>query len=69
MSFSLRSLISRLLGRRPDLSMSAAVWVELVEGLRLRGRNDRESGAFLLGHRSVVMRDTAEIVVFKTVEI
>lgn len=52
MTFSLRSPISRLFGRRPDLAIPAALWRELLQGLRLRGGNYRESGAFLLGPKS-----------------
>ncbi|SIT54707.1 conserved hypothetical protein [Mesorhizobium prunaredense] len=52
MTFSLRSLISRLFGRPPDLAIPAGLWRELLQGLRLRGGNYRESGAFLLGPKS-----------------
>jgi proteasome lid subunit RPN8/RPN11 len=48
-SFSLRALITRLFNRRPDLLISPALWAELLDGLRQRGRYERESGAFLLG--------------------
>lgn len=59
MNFSLPALISRLFGKRPDLSISAATWDELLEGLRLRGRNERESGAFLLGPTDTPRRVTS----------
>lgn len=49
MNFSLRALITRLLGRQPDLAISHHLWAELLEGLRKRGSYKRESGAFLLG--------------------
>lgn len=49
MSFSLRTLITRLYGRQPDLAISAFLWRELLQGLRARGGGSRESGAFLLG--------------------
>ncbi|WP_158743049.1 Mov34/MPN/PAD-1 family protein [Acidisphaera sp. L21] len=49
MSFSLQALISRLCGRRPDLAISPTLWGNLLQGLRDRGRYQRESGAFLLG--------------------
>lgn len=59
MSFSLRALITRLFGRRPDLAISPALWTQLLEGLRERGRYDRESGAFLLGPSSEPRRVTS----------
>jgi hypothetical protein len=51
MTFWLRSLISRLFGQPPDLSIPVDLWLELLHGLRARGGNHRESGAFLLGRR------------------
>ena len=49
MIFWLRSLITRLFSRPPDLSISVELWKDLLDGLRLRGGGGRESGAFLLG--------------------
>lgn len=53
MTFSLRSIITRLFGRptppQPELAMGRATWEELIHGLRSRGKGQRESGAFLLG--------------------
>jgi proteasome lid subunit RPN8/RPN11 len=52
MTFSLRTLISRLFGRPPELSIPAPLWRELLQGLRVRGQGRRESGAFLLGPKA-----------------
>jgi len=49
MNFSPRALITRLFGRRPDLAIPTQLWSDLLDGLRARGRGERESGAFLLG--------------------
>lgn len=59
MTFSLRSLISRLSGRQPDLSIQADLWRDLLHGLRIRGRGHRESGAFLLGPKNGPYRITS----------
>ena len=59
MSFSLRALITRLFGRPPELSISSDLWAELLDGLRLRGGNVRESGAFLLGPEAGPRRVTS----------
>lgn len=49
MNFSVLTLITRLLGRPPDLAIPRPLWRHLLEGLRTRGGGYRESGAFLLG--------------------
>lgn len=59
MTFWLRSLISRLFGQRPDLSIPVDLWLELHHGLRARGGNHRESGAFLLGPNTAHRRITS----------
>ncbi|MER9559463.1 Mov34/MPN/PAD-1 family protein [Mesorhizobium sp. M0323] len=59
MTFFLRLLISRLFGRPPDLAIPTNIWRELLQGLRLRGGNHRESGAFLLGPKSGHRRITS----------
>ncbi|WP_192244269.1 Mov34/MPN/PAD-1 family protein [Mesorhizobium silamurunense] len=59
MSFSPLSLISRLLGWLPDLSIPTEVWRDLLHGLRVRGRGHRESGAFLLGSKGKTRRVTS----------
>lgn len=41
--------ICRLFARPPELTIPAPIWLDLLSGLRARGRNVRESGAFLLG--------------------
>jgi proteasome lid subunit RPN8/RPN11 len=52
MSFSIRSLIAHLFARPPELAIPSDLWVELISGLRERGRFERESGAFLLGGKT-----------------
>lgn len=59
MSFSPRAFISRPFGRRPDLAISPALWSDLLQGLRDRGRYQRESGAFLLGPADRARRVTS----------
>ncbi|WP_292124149.1 Mov34/MPN/PAD-1 family protein [Mesorhizobium sp.] len=59
MTFWLRSLISRLFGQPPDLSIPVDLWLELLQGLRARGGNHRESGAFLLGPSTAHRRITS----------
>lgn len=59
MTFSLRTLIARLFGRPPDLTISPGLWRELLDGLRTRGRGHRESGAFLLGPKGKPRRVTS----------
>lgn len=49
MTFSLLSLIARLFGQPPELSVPVHTWKTLLQGLRVRGGGHRESGAFLLG--------------------
>ena len=73
MSFSLQTLITSLLGRRPDLAISSALWTQLLDGLRERGRCERESGAFLLGPEgeprrvtSIVFYDEVDSAAFDT---
>lgn len=73
MTFSLRSLISRLFGRPPDLAIPADLWRDLLHGLRLRGGGHRESGAFLLGPKggprritSIVFYDEIDPAAFST---
>lgn len=52
MNFSIAETMCRLLAPRHRLSCSWFVWERLIAGLRERGHNrNRESGAFLLGHR------------------
>lgn len=57
MTFWPLTSICRLFFRPPELSIPAPIWSDLLDGLRARGRNVRESGAFLLGppgdHRRV----------------
>lgn len=53
MNFSIARTMRHLLAPRHELSCSWFVWRKLVKGLRLRGKNSsRESGAFLLGHKT-----------------
>jgi hypothetical protein len=40
----------------PLLEISAPLWVQLIEHLRKQGAGVRESGAFLLGHKSDTSR-------------
>lgn len=49
MTFWPLTSIARLFARRPELTIPASLWTELLAGLRARGRDVRESGAFLLG--------------------
>lgn len=49
MSFSIRTIISRLLGQRHSVSCSRALWARLLFDLQRRGKGRHESGAFLLG--------------------
>lgn len=49
MTFWPLTIIARLLARPPELTIPARLWIELLAGLRARGRDVRESGAFLLG--------------------
>lgn len=57
MSFSIpatiRALATSLLAREHRLSCPAHLWQETVRELRRRGAAERESGAFLLGKRSL----------------
>jgi proteasome lid subunit RPN8/RPN11 len=73
MSFSLRTLISHLLGRPPSLSIPDRLWRDLLHGLRERGGRRRESGAFLLGPKgeprlvsSIVFYDEVDSAAFDT---
>jgi proteasome lid subunit RPN8/RPN11 len=53
MKFSIAGIICRLCAPRHELSCSWWLWRRLLTGLRRRSRNaTRESGAFLLGHRT-----------------
>ncbi|MGX5849251.1 hypothetical protein ACWGTO_19455 [Mesorhizobium sp. PL10] len=61
MSFWLRSLISSLFSQPPDLSIPVDLWLELLHGLRARGGNHRESGAFLLGPNTANRRITSVV--------
>ena len=49
MTFWPLTTIVRLFAKPPELAMPATLWTELLAGLRARGRDVRESGAFLLG--------------------
>lgn len=52
MNFSIVETIRRLYAPRHNLSCSDLVWNRLLKDLRARGHHgERESGAFLLGHR------------------
>ena len=48
MTFLPRSIMSRPSAPR-ELAIDRPLWLELLDGLRLRGNHERESGAFLLG--------------------
>ena len=61
MNFSPLSLIRRLFGRPPDLSIAPFVWNGLLDGLRVRGQGYRESGAFLLGPQGLPRRVTSVV--------
>ena len=62
MNFSIATTIRHLWSPRHELSCSWRVWRQLQACLRERGRGrSRESGAFLLGHRS---GDRARVVGF-----
>ena len=52
MNFSIVETIRRLWSPKHELSCSWFLWHRLLSQLRERGRNIRESGAFLLGARS-----------------
>ncbi len=67
MNFSPRALITRLFGRRPDLAIPTQLWSDLLDGLRARGRGERESGAFLLG-RADDNRSVTDIVFYDEVD-
>jgi len=49
MTFWPLTSIWRLFAPPPELSIPAPIWSDLLNGLRSRGSNIRESGAFLLG--------------------
>ena len=49
MTFSIRTLITRLFGRPSELAIPMNLWRQLLCGLVERGGGYRESGAFLLG--------------------
>ncbi len=51
MNFSIARIIRRALAPRHEISCPQRVWDRLLDGLRERGRHERESGAFLLGKR------------------
>jgi proteasome lid subunit RPN8/RPN11 len=52
MNFSIVKIMRRLFAPQHELSCSRRLWKLLVSALRQRGYNgQRESGAFLLGHR------------------
>ena len=51
MNFSIAAITHRLFAPRHELACSWLVWSCLLTGLRHRGRDRRESGAFLLGRR------------------
>jgi hypothetical protein len=51
MNFSTLATIRRLLAPQHELSCSWWLWRRLLTGLRDRGQDRRESGAFLLGRR------------------
>jgi proteasome lid subunit RPN8/RPN11 len=51
---TIRALGTSLLAPEHGLSCSTQLWCEGVGELRRRGRGERESGAFLLGHRTAV---------------
>src|SRR5689334_4672382 len=52
MNFSIARTILRLFAPQHKLSCSWILWNRLLSGLRRRGLDgNRESGAFLLGHR------------------
>ncbi len=53
MSFSIAGTMRRLLAPHHELSCSWWTWRRLLAGLRARGRYVQESGAFLLGRRSL----------------
>lgn len=52
MNFSIARIMRRLFAPQHELSCSRHLWERLLAELRERGHNgERESGAFLLGHR------------------
>jgi proteasome lid subunit RPN8/RPN11 len=59
MTFWPLTSILQLFARPPELSIPAPVWSELLDGLQARGRDVRESGAFLLGPPGRLRRVTS----------
>lgn len=51
--------IIRQFRRPPELAIPAPLWTALLDGLRARGRYERESGAFLLGPPGMPRRVSA----------
>jgi hypothetical protein len=62
MSFFNRATTSRV--PQPSLRISPALWRQLLEKLRERGRGVRESGAFLLGRGRGAERIATRIVLY-----
>jgi len=61
MNFSIVRIIRRAVAPRHKISCSRRLWKDLLSELRARGRDRRESGAFLLGQR---VKDVARITDF-----
>lgn len=65
MNFSILATIRRLLAPRHELSCSWFLWRKLLKGLRDRGlESSRESGAFLLGHRSETSAHIVDFILY-----
>jgi len=65
MSFSIVRIMRRLCAPQHELSCSGRLWKQLLSALRERGYNgERESGAFLLGHRQDCRARITEFVLY-----
>lgn len=65
MNFSIVKIMRRLFAFQHELSCSRRLWKQLLSALRERGHNgERESGAFLLGHRQGSRARITEFVLY-----
>lgn len=61
---SIRATLRALLAPEHRLSCSKALWAELLQELRRRGRGQHESGAFLLGVKGTDRREVKAVVYY-----
>ncbi|MGA8325119.1 MAG: hypothetical protein WB757_03465 [Candidatus Cybelea sp.] len=69
MNFSIAATMRRLWSPQHKISCSWLLWLKLLSALRERGRGcSRESGAFLLGHRSADATRIADFALYDDID-